>query len=69
MRITVNRELCVGSGNCVEIAPEVFDQDDQEGLVVLRMTEPPEDLQESVDLTSQMCPVGAIEVQKHVPTQ
>ncbi|MFC8075827.1 ferredoxin [Streptomyces sp. NPDC057307] len=69
MRVTVNRDLCVGSGNCVETAPEVFDQDDQDGLVVLRITEPPEDFRQSVDLTAQMCPVGAIEIQHHIPTQ
>jgi ferredoxin len=34
VRVTVDREVCIGSGNCVYTAPEVFEQDD-EGLVVL----------------------------------
>ncbi|MCX4669943.1 ferredoxin [Streptomyces sp. NBC_01381] len=62
MHITVNRELCAGSGNCVVNAPEVFDQDDTEGLVLLRVTQPPADLEQSVELAAQLCPVGAIDV-------
>lgn len=69
MRITVNRELCVGSGNCVANVPEVFDQDDEEGLVWLQITEPPEELHELVEVAAQMCPVGAIDVQYRVTTQ
>jgi ferredoxin len=33
MRVSVDRGRCCGSGNCVMTAPEVFDQDDAEGLV------------------------------------
>ncbi|MFF1379621.1 ferredoxin [Streptomyces sp. NPDC058308] len=62
MRITVNRDLCVGSGNCVMNVPEVFDQDDEDGLVRLHVVEPPEDLYEPVEVAAQMCPVGAIEI-------
>ncbi|MFD7403744.1 ferredoxin [Streptomyces sp. NPDC059866] len=61
-RVTVDRDLCCGSGNCVVTAPEVFDQDDTEGLVTLRITQPPADLQESVELAVQLCPVGAIDM-------
>lgn len=69
MRVTVNRELCVGSGNCVVTVPEVFDQDDKEGLVELQITEPPEDLQEFVETAAQMCPVGAIDIEEQVTAQ
>ena len=31
---TVDRDRCIGAGNCVLNAPELFDQDD-DGLVVL----------------------------------
>ncbi|MET9290666.1 ferredoxin [Streptomyces sp. NPDC003077] len=34
MRITIDRERCIGSGQCVMTAPGVFTQDD-EGLVEL----------------------------------
>ncbi|WP_078862761.1 ferredoxin [Streptomyces sp. NRRL F-5123] len=62
MRITVDRELCCGSGNCVANAPEVFDQDDAEGLVELLVEEAPESLRAPVERAAHMCPVGAISV-------
>ncbi|MEV5321316.1 ferredoxin [Streptomyces sp. NPDC052687] len=68
MRVTVDRESCCGSGNCVVNAPEVFDQDDADGLVTLRITQPPEHLQESVELAAQLCPVGAIGVTRGAAT-
>jgi ferredoxin len=34
MEITLDHEKCVASGQCVQAAPRVFDQDD-DGLVVL----------------------------------
>jgi ferredoxin len=34
MRFTVDRDRCIGAGNCVMNAPELFDQDD-DGIVVL----------------------------------
>jgi ferredoxin len=39
MKVTADREVCIGSGNCVFSAPAVFDQDDDEGLVVLLTAE------------------------------
>jgi ferredoxin len=35
MRIEVDREKCIGAGNCVEIAPTVFQLDDEKKAVVL----------------------------------
>jgi ferredoxin len=35
MKVAADRDVCIGSGNCVLVAPQVFDQDDDEGLVVL----------------------------------
>ncbi|MEU3416836.1 ferredoxin [Streptomyces sp. NPDC006658] len=66
MRITVDRELCCGSGNCVVTVPEVFDQDDADGLVTLRNAQPPEHLRASVETAAQLCPVGAIGVTDQV---
>lgn len=34
MKFTVDRDRCIGAGNCVMNAPELFDQDD-DGIVVL----------------------------------
>lgn len=40
MKITVDEEKCCGAGQCVLIAPEVFDQRDEDGIVVLLDAEP-----------------------------
>ncbi|MEK2493870.1 ferredoxin [Kitasatospora purpeofusca] len=62
MHITVDRDLCCGSGNCVETVPDVFDQDSRDGMVLLRISQPPEHLREAVERAAQLCPVGAIEI-------
>ncbi|WP_372406299.1 ferredoxin [Streptomyces luteireticuli] len=59
-QVRVHRPLCAGSGNCVMAAPEVFDQDDTEGLVLVRNEWPDEELTGSVERAVQLCPVGAI---------
>lgn len=61
MRISVDRERCVGAGQCVLTAPAVFDQDD-DGRV-LPLTDRPDDadadaVREAVDL----CPSQSLSV-------
>jgi ferredoxin len=63
MRITVDRDRCVGAGQCVLAADEVFDQREDDGCVELRMTAPPAQLIEAVREAEQICPSGAIEVE------
>jgi ferredoxin len=61
MRIVADRDVCIGSGNCVLSAPQVFDQDDEEGLVVVLVT--PEVDQQDADVVRQAvarCPSGAL---------
>jgi ferredoxin len=62
MRVTAAREVCIGSGNCVFAAPEVFDQDDDEGLVVLLTAEVgPQDADAVRDAVAH-CPSGALRI-------
>lgn len=35
MKVTVDRELCIGVGNCVAVAPAVFQLDSESKAVVL----------------------------------
>jgi ferredoxin len=35
MLVNVDADICIGSGQCVLIAPDVFDQDDEEGTVIV----------------------------------
>jgi ferredoxin len=62
MRIQVDRDRCCGSGNCVLTAPDVFDQSDDDGLVVLRRSDPPPGRDDAVRRAADLCPARAIEV-------
>lgn len=59
-RLSVDRERCVGAGMCALTAPAVFDQDDEEGLVVLRRPAPAPEHQAAARLAVGLCPAGAI---------
>lgn len=61
MKIAVDRTRCVGGGQCVAVAPDVFDQDD-EGLSVLLDASPPETLDDDVRDAVDLCPAQAITV-------
>jgi ferredoxin len=62
MEIKANTQLCIGAGMCALTAPQVFDQSDDEGLVVLLEPSPPADLEETVRRAVNLCPSGAISV-------
>lgn len=59
VRVEANREVCIGSGNCVMTAAEVFDQDDDAAVVVLT-AEVPGDRVEHVRRAVANCPSGAL---------
>ncbi len=59
LEIEINRELCMGSGNCSFWAPGVFDLDDEGIAFVLAVDGDP---QEKVVLAGQGCPTQAISV-------
>lgn len=59
VKVTVDRDSCIGSGTCVQLAPGGFDLDD-EGVA-----QPAEPLQASVAslrTAERSCPVRAIAV-------
>ncbi|TYB57769.1 ferredoxin [Nonomuraea sp. PA05] len=62
MRVTVDEDKCCGAGSCVLVAPEVFDQRDDDGIVVLLNAEPGEDQHAAVREAAVVCPGAAIEV-------
>ena len=57
IRVEVDRELCIGSGDCVETAPGVFELDDEDKAVVIDPDGEPVD---TVLDAAQNCPVTAI---------
>lgn len=62
MQITINEEKCCGAGQCVLVAPEVFDQRDEDGVVVLLDPAPPQSQGAAVREAAAVCPAAAIEV-------
>ena len=62
MRVSVNRELCIGHGECAWTAPDVFGLSDDDGAVVLLRPRPPEDQHAAVLAARHSCPGGAIDV-------
>lgn len=61
MRITVNSDRCVGAGQCVLSAPDVFDQD-EEGLVLVLDPRPAPGEHDTVQQAGDLCPAHAITV-------
>jgi ferredoxin len=62
VRVTVDQDRCIASGQCVIAAKEVFDQRDEDGVVVLRTANPPAELAEDVREAVALCPARAIVV-------
>lgn len=60
--IEIDLDRCCGAGTCVLRAPEVFDQDDRDGTVIVLVEHPGDDLAESVARAVQDCPASAIRV-------
>ncbi|TDD59090.1 ferredoxin [Kribbella antibiotica] len=59
MQVAVDVPKCVASGQCVQIAPEVFDQRDDDGMVVLLDEAPPPAEHDSVHEAALVCPAAA----------
>ncbi|MFH8409736.1 ferredoxin [Streptomyces sp. NPDC018019] len=60
LRLGVDRDRCVGAGMCALTAPDVFDQDGEEGLVVLLRPAPGPEHQAAARMAAGLCPAGAI---------
>jgi ferredoxin len=60
MRLNVDQARCCSSGMCVLIVPGVFDQDLEDGRVVLLDPAPPPDRREAVRRAIHACPCGVI---------
>jgi ferredoxin len=57
VEITVDRALCIGSGDCVDTAPDVFQLDEEDKAVVVDPDGAPTD---DVITAAGNCPVSAI---------
>lgn len=59
MRVTVDKDLCIGAGQCVVTAPDVFDQDD-DGIVEVLNENPGEGERDAVKEAEHVCPARVI---------
>ncbi|MCW2494488.1 ferredoxin [Jatrophihabitans sp.] len=59
VRIAVDGELCIASGQCVLVAPDIFDQDD-DGIAIVIDPDPAPGRQADLEDAANRCPARAI---------
>lgn len=64
MRVTVHQDKCVSSGMCVMNSPDVFDQRDDDGVVVLLIESPSPDQADGTRDAAAACPALAIHIEE-----
>lgn len=60
LTVSLDRERCCSAGQCVGAAPEVFEQSESDGRVVLLVPEPDQQHAADVRMAADLCPSGAI---------
>ena len=63
MRIAADRDRCEGHGLCADVAPEVYELDDDAIVVLLHEIVPPE-LERKAEGGARVCPVAALRVEQ-----
>ncbi|MEV5555852.1 ferredoxin [Nonomuraea wenchangensis] len=60
MEIKADTTVCIGAGMCALTAPELFDQSEDEGTVLVLRREVPAEQEDAVRRAVNLCPSGAI---------
>jgi ferredoxin len=63
MKVILDQDKCVASGQCVTAAGTVFDQRDEDGIAVLLYAQPGLQREAEVRQAAALCPALAIRVQ------
>ncbi|TCO16895.1 ferredoxin [Kribbella steppae] len=63
MKVIIDQDKCVASGQCVTAAIDVFDQRDEDGIVVLLNDNLPDNLAADVQQAAAVCPALAIVIE------
>jgi ferredoxin len=69
MRVIVDTEKCIGSGSCVTADPDVFDQREDDGSVILLAENPSLEHLDAVRKAERLCPAMAIVVEESAGPQ
>ena len=64
MKVAVDQDRCISSGNCVMHSSEVFDQRDGDGVVVLLNESPPAEQADNVRRAAAECPARVIHIEE-----
>jgi ferredoxin len=64
MKVIIDQDRCVASGQCVLAAADVFDQRDEDGIVVLLNENPLAERDDDVRQAAAVCPALAITIEK-----
>jgi ferredoxin len=62
-RVVADAGACIGAGNCLSFAPDVFDQD-ADGVVVVRRAEVTGEQAEQAAEAAENCPAFAIMIER-----
>ncbi|MFC4070118.1 ferredoxin [Actinoplanes subglobosus] len=60
MRIEFDEPRCVAAGQCAMVAPDVFDQREDDGVAIVLDESPGKDQHEAVREAAAVCPAAAI---------
>lgn len=62
MKVTIDESKCVGSGQCVLAAPDLYDQRDEDGVAFPLVLDPDESQRPELEESARICPAAAITV-------
>lgn len=62
MKVAIDRSKCIAAGQCVLKSPHVFDQDEEDGIVLLLAEQPSKADEDATRLAARVCPAGAIRI-------
>ena len=63
IKVHVDPQKCIGAGQCVRTVPEVFDQREDDGIVVLLTSQAPDHLAPFLKKAVQLCPAQVIRIE------
>jgi ferredoxin len=62
VHVRIDQDKCLGYGNCVLAAPEVFEIGDDDGVVHALVEQPDDSLRSKVEQAVAVCPTSALSI-------
>lgn len=69
MKITIHKTKCIGAGQCVSAAPDLFSQDDDDGIVILLKESADDGEVHAAQDGLHLCPALAIDLTDELATR